>query len=185
MIEETKQKTTEAMRKSIESLKKDLSKVRTGKAQTSMLDNVKVNYYGSLSPLSQIAALSCPDAKSFLIAPWEASTLKEIETAIVKSDIGMTPVNDGKVIRLKLPELTEERRKDIVKQVGKLVEECRVAVRMARRDANEALKKAQKDKELSEDESKKTQDEVQKITDKYIKQIDEIAEAKEKEILTV
>lgn len=169
MTAEAKKKAQEKMEKSLQALQNELKKIRTGRAQVSMLDNIKVNYYGNLSPLNQVAAISCPDAKSFLISPWEASILKEIETAIVKSDIGMTPMNDGKVIRLKVPELTEERRKELVKQTKKIVEEARVAIRMARRDANEEVKKALKDKLISEDESKKSETDVQKQTDDYIK----------------
>ena len=185
MIENIKKSASEAMKKAIDNLKQQLSKVRTGKAQTSMLDPIKVDYYGSPTPLNQVAALSCPDAKSFLVAPWEVSILKDIETAIVKSDIGMTPINDGKVIRLKLPELTEERRKDLAKQVGKMAEDARIGVRQARRDANETLKDAVKSKELGEDEGKRGQEEVQKLTDDFIKQIDQISEAKEKELMTI
>ena len=150
-----------------------------------MLDSIKVNYYGTLSPLSQVAAISTPDAKSFLIAPWEASIVKEIESAIIKSDLGMAPMSDGKVIRLKVPDLTEERRKDLVKQTKKVVEDAKVAIRMARRDANEVSKKALKDKEVSEDESKKSEAEVQKLTDDYIKKVDAIADEKEKSIMTI
>jgi ribosome recycling factor len=150
-----------------------------------MLDNIKVNYYGNLSPLNQVAAISTPDAKSFLIAPWEASILKEIESSIIKSDIGMTPMNDGKVIRLKVPDLTEERRKELVKQTKKIVEDARVAVRMARRDANEEVKKALKDKKISEDESKKSEADIQKLTDDYIKKVDAVSDEKEKSIMTI
>lgn len=175
----------ERMEKTLSGLQSELKKVRTGRAQVSMLDSVMVNYYGNATPLNQVAALSCPDAKSFLIAPWEANTLRDIETSLVNSNLGMSPMNDGKVIRLKLPELTEERRKDLVKQIKKIVEEARVAVRLVRRDANEALKKALKDKLISEDESKKAQDDVQKETDAYIKKIDDVSALKEKELLTV
>ena len=166
-------------------MQNELKKIRTGRAQVSMLDNIKVNYYGNPSPLNQVAAISCPDAKSFLISPWEASILKEIESALVKSDIGMTPLNDGKVIRLKVPDLTEQRRKELVKQTKKIVEDAKVAVRMARRDANEEVKKALKDKLISEDESKKSETEVQKVTDDYIKKVDAIADEKEKSILII
>lgn len=172
------------MGKTIESLKADLKKVRTGRAQVTMLDSVKVEYYGSLTPLNQVASVSTPDAKSFLITPWETSVLKDIEAAIVKSDLGMSPMNDGKSIRLKLPDLTEERRKELVKTIKKILEEARVAVRNTRRDINELIKKAQKDKEISEDEEKRHLDEIQKITDKYIAEIDKIGEEKEKDILT-
>lgn len=163
----------------------ELKKVRTGRAQVSMLDPIKVNYYGTPTPLNQVAALSTPDARSFLISPWETSILKEIESAIVKSDLGMSPMNDGKVIRLKVPELTEERRKDLVKNVKKICEDARVAVRMVRRDANDELKKALKDKAISEDDNKRQQDEVQKLTDDYIKKIDGLAADKEKELMTL
>jgi ribosome recycling factor len=185
MIAESKKQAQDKMEKSLLALQNELKKIRTGRAQVSMLDTIKVNYYGNLSPLSQVAAISTPDAKSFLIAPWEASILKEIETSIIKSDIGMTPMNDGKVIRLKVPDLTEERRKELVKQTKKIVEEARVAIRMARRDANEEVKKLLKDKKISEDESKKSETDVQKLTDDYIKKVDAISEEKEKSIMTI
>ncbi len=185
MIADVKKMAQDKMEKSIQSLQNELKKIRTGRAQVSMLDNIKVNYYGNPSPLNQVAAISCPDAKSFLISPWEASILKEIESALIKSDIGMTPLNDGKVIRLKVPDLTEQRRKELVKQTKKIVEDAKVAVRMARRDANEEVKKALKDKAISEDESKKSETEVQKLTDDYIKKIDAIADEKEKSIMTI
>ncbi|HEX4923523.1 MAG TPA: ribosome recycling factor [Bdellovibrionales bacterium] len=185
MTDKIKQTAKTSMDKTIEALQGQLSKVRTGRANVSMLDPIRVNYYGNMTPLNQVAALSCPDAKSFLIAPWEAPMLKEIESAIVKSEIGMTPQNDGKVIRLKLPDLTEERRKELVKNVKKLVEDGRVAVRMHRRDANEALKNALKGKTISEDQNKKAETEIQKLTDDYIKKIDQLAADKEKEIMTI
>lgn len=182
---EAKKRAQDKMDKSLLALQNELKKIRTGRAQVSMLDNIKVNYYGNLSPLNQVAAISCPDAKSFLIAPWEGSILKEIEQSIIKSDIGMTPMNDGKVIRLKVPDLTEERRKELVKQTKKIVEDARVAIRMARRDANEEVKKALKDKAISEDESKKSETEVQKLTDDYIKKVDATSDEKEKSIMTI
>lgn len=185
MIANVKKIAQEQMEKSIQSLQNELKKIRTGRAQVSMLDNIKVNYYGNPSPLNQVAAISCPDAKSFLISPWESSILKEIESSLIKSDIGMTPLNDGKVIRLKVPDLTEQRRKELVKQTKKIIEDAKVAVRMARRDANEEVKKALKDKAISEDESKKSETEVQKLTDDYIKKIDAIADEKEKSIMTI
>lgn len=185
MLEEVKKGAQDKMDKTSKALVEELKKIRTGKAQVSMLDSVKVNYYGSLSPLSQVASVSCPDAKSFLIAPWETSILKDIESALIKSDLGMAPMNDGKVIRLKVPDLTEERRKDLAKQVKKVAEESRVAIRMARRDANEAVKKALKDKAISEDESKKSETDIQKMTDDFIKKIDQIADEKEKSIMTI
>jgi ribosome recycling factor len=182
---DVKKNTQAKMEKTLHSLSDELKKIRTGRAQVSMLDGVKVNYYGSMSPLSQVASISCPDAKSFLIAPWETSILKEIEQAIVKSELGMAPMNDGKVIRLKVPDLTEERRKDLVKQTKKIVEDARVAVRMARRDANDEVKKAQKDKVVSEDEAKKLETEIQKMTDDFIKKVDQMADEKEKSIMTI
>jgi ribosome recycling factor len=185
MIEQTKSTTKAKMEKTIVGLTEELKKVRTGKAQVSMLDSIRVNYYGQMSPLSQVASVSTPDAKTFLIAPWENSILKEIEMSIVKSDIGMAPINDGKVIRLKVPDLTEERRKDLAKQVKKITEDARVAIRLARRDGNEEIKKALKDKAISEDESKKAETDIQKLTDDCIKKVDQIAEEKEKSILTI
>ncbi len=185
MLATLKTEAQEKMEKTIVALSSELQKIRTGRAQVSMLDSVKVNYYGTLSPLSQVAAISTPDAKSFLIAPWEVSIVKEIESAIVKSDLGMAPMSDGKVIRLKVPDLTEERRKDLVKQTKKIVEDAKVAIRMARRDANEISKKALKDKTISEDENKKSEAEIQKLTDDYIKKVDAIADEKEKSIMTI
>jgi ribosome recycling factor len=185
ITENAKKKSEESMKAAILALGNELKKIRTGRAQVTMLDNVKVNYYGQPSPLNQVAAVSCPDARSFLISPWEISILKEIEQAIIKSDVGMSPQNDGKVIRLRLPELSEDRRKDLVKNVKKIVEDARVAVRMARRDANEVLKEALKAKQISEDENKKAGDIIQKLTDDYIKKVDQIGTDKEKELLTL
>lgn len=185
MLDNVKKSAQEKMEKTLRVLQDELKKVRTGRAQVSMLDGVKVNYYGTMSPLSQVAAVSTPDAKSFLIAPWEGSMLKEIEQAIVKSDLGLAPINDGKVIRLKVPDLTEERRKELVKQTKKVVEDARVAIRMARRDANEETKKALKEKKISEDENKKMETEIQKLTDDYIKKVDHVADEKEKSIMTI
>lgn len=173
------------MEKALQGLLAELKKVRTGRAQISMLDGIKVNYYGTPTPLNQVSALSTPDARSFLISPWEISILKEIEQSIVKSDLGMSPMNDGKVIRLKVPELTEDRRKDLVKNIKKICEDARVSVRMVRRDANDGLKQQLKDKAISEDENKRFQEEVQKLTDDYIKKIDGFATDKEKELMTL
>jgi ribosome recycling factor len=175
----------ENMDKAMLALANELKKVRTGRASISMLDSIRVNYYGTPTPLNQVSALSTPDARSFLISPWEVSILKEIEQSIVKSDLGMSPMNDGKVIRLKVPELTEDRRKDLVKNIKKICEDARVAVRMVRREANDQLKVQLKDKAISEDENKRYQEEVQKLTDDYIKKIDQLATDKEKELMTV
>ncbi len=185
MVENAKKAAKDSMEKSLVALGNELKKVRTGRAQISMLDNVKVNYYGNPTPLNQVSAVSTPDAKSFLIAPWEAQMLKEIEQAIIKSDLGMSPINDGKVIRLKVPDLNEERRKEMVKNTKKIVEDAKVAIRMARRDANELLKKALKDKAISEDDSKRAEQDIQKLTDQYIEKVDKVSAEKEKEIMTI
>ena len=185
MLENLKKNAKSQMEKALVALSNELKKVRTGRAQVSMLDNVRVNYYGTLTPLNQVSAISCPDPKSFLVSPWEQPMLKEIEQAIVKSDIGMAPINDGKVIRMRLPDLNEDRRRDLVKNTKKLVEDAKVAIRMARRDANEELKKALKDKSISEDDNKRAQDEVQKATDQFIEKVDKAAAEKEKEIMTI
>lgn len=177
--------TEKSMEKSIASLKNQISKIRTGKANVTMLDSIRIDYYGTPSPLNQVAAISCPDAKSFLIVPWEVSMLKEIEQSIIKSDIGMTPINDGKVIRLKLPDLTEERRRELVKSVKKLIEDNRVSVRLHRQEANNKIKQLLKNKEISEDDNKNLQDKIQKLTNTFISQIDEIGAKKEKDILTI
>lgn len=185
MLDQTKKNAQAKMDKVLASLAEDFKKVRTGKAQVSMLDNVRINYYGQMAPLNQVASVSTPDAKTFLIAPWESSILKDIEQGLVKSDIGMAPINDGKVIRLKVPDLTEDRRKDLAKQVKKVAEEARVAVRLVRRDANEEVKKALKDKLVSEDEAKKAEADIQKMTDEMIKKVDHSTDEKEKSILTI
>lgn len=185
MLDQAKKNAQARMEKALLALNDEFKKVRTGKAQVSMLDSIRLNYYGQQAPLNQVASVSTPDAKTFLIAPWESSVLKEIEQAIVKSDIGMAPINDGKVIRLKVPDLTEERRKDLAKQVKKIAEDSRVAIRLIRRDANEEVKKAFKDKMISEDESKKAEADIQKVTDDFIKKVDAAAAEKEKSILTI
>ena len=185
MVENTKKAAKDSMEKALLGLSTELKKVRTGRAQVSMLDNVKVNYYGNQTPLSQVSAVSTPDAKSFLIAPWEAQMLKEIEQAIIKSDLGMSPINDGKVIRLKVPDLNEQRRKEMVKNTKQVVEDAKIAVRLARRDANEAFKQALKAKTISEDEIKRAETEIQKLTDSYVEKVDKLSAEKEKEIMTI
>jgi len=182
---ELKTASENAMKKALTALSEDFKKVRTGRAQVSMLDNVRVDYYGTPTPLNQVASVSCPDARSFLVTPWETSVLKAIEMSIVKSDVGMAPINDGKVIRLKLPDLTEESRKDLVKKTKKMVEDARIAVRHARKEANDAIKAALKEKAISEDDSKTYNDEIQKLTDAYVKDVDKVAAEKEKDIMTV
>jgi len=185
MVNDIKNKAKEKMARAISGLQNELKKIRTGRAQLDMLDGIRVNYYGQPTPLNQVAAISTPDARSFLISPWEASILKEIEQAIVKSDIGMAPINDGKVIRLKVPELTEERRKELVKQAKKVAEDAKVGIRIIRRDANEEVKILLKDKAISEDDAKRAETEIQKLTDDHIKQVDQVLADKEKSIMTV
>ena len=176
---------TQNMDKSIQSLKAELAKVRTGRASTALVDTVHVDYYGSSVPLNQVANVTTPDARTIQIAPWEAGMVGAIEKAILASNIGLTPQNDGKVIRIPLPALTEERRKDMVKLVRKMGEETKIAVRNHRRDGNEDVKKQEKAKTISEDESKKLMDQIQKKTDEKTAEIDKVIAGKEKEIMTV
>ncbi|MBU3741475.1 MAG: ribosome recycling factor [Candidatus Kapabacteria bacterium] len=171
------------MKKAVEHVQQQLTKVRTGRASASMLDSVKVEYYGEPTPISQVGSVSTPDARSILIQPWDRSVLQGIERAILAANLGVTPQNDGQVIRITVPPLTEERRKDIVKQCKKMAEEGKLAVRNIRRDANEHLKVAEKSEHYSEDERKRGEDEVQKLTDKYVKDIDTILAAKEVEVM--
>ena len=185
MIQELRKKTHERMQASIEALKKKFASVRTGRASLSLLDGLTVDYYGTVTPLQQLASLSVPDSRQIVIQPWEQKIIPEIEKAIMKSDLGLTPMNDGKLIRINIPVLTEERRKQLVKVVKKEAEDAKVAVRNIRRDINEDLKKLEKEKHVSEDEIKKEHDEVQKITDSFIKKADELLEHKEKEIMEV
>ena len=173
----------EKMQKTIDHLEADYQGIRAGRANPHVLDRLRVDYYGTPTPVQQVGNVTIPEARMIQIAPWEKSLIKEIEKAILASDIGITPSNDGSVIRLVFPELTEERRKDLVKEVKKKAEECKVAVRNIRRDGNEAFKKIAK--EISEDEVKQLEEELQKITDKYIKEVDKLTEAKSAEILTV
>ncbi len=165
--------------------KKEFSAIRTGRANPSLLDRVQADYYGTPTPLPQIATISTPDPKSLMVTPWDKSMLAKIEKAILASDLGLTPTNDGNVIRMSLPHLTEERRKDLVKLVKKIAEDMRVAVRNVRRDAVEAVKKLEKDGIITEDDLKRAQDEIQKVTDKHIADIDKMLTAKETEIMQV
>jgi ribosome recycling factor len=183
MIEETYQETRDRMEKSIASLKTDLQRVRTGRASTSLLDGIKVDYYGTPTPVSQMSTIAIPESRLITIQPWDVSVIKALEKAILKSDLGLTPTSDGKLIRIAIPPLSEQRRKELVKVVHKTSEEYKVAVRNIRRDANELIKGFKKDGDISEDDGFKAQDQVQKITDEYIQRIDEIYKAKEKEVL--
>ncbi len=175
----------ESMDKGIQSLKGELAKVRTGRASTALVDPVQVNYYGSNVPLNQVANVTTPDARTIQISPWEGGMIGAIEKAILAANLGLTPQSDGKVIRIPLPAMTEERRKDMVKLIKKMGEEAKIAIRNHRRDANEELKKQEKAKSLSEDDVKKALEQVQKKTDEKTVEVDKVIASKEKEILTI
>jgi ribosome recycling factor len=183
MLDEIYQETGDNMGKSITSLENEFKRIRTGRASLSILDGIRVDYYGTPTPLNQMASLSVPESRLISIQPWDVSVIKEIEKAILKSDLGLTPSSDGKIIRIAIPPLTEERRKELVKVINKMSEDHKVAVRNLRRDANDMIKELKKEGEISEDEAFKAQDQVQNITDEHIKLIDEINNKKEKEIL--
>jgi len=187
MPSELKKKAEDKMNKALDVLRKEFATLRTGRASLGMLEGIMVDYYGTPTALNQVANMAVPDPRQITIQPWEPKLLGEIEKAILKSDVGLTPSNDGKLIRLSIPPLTEERRQQIVKHAKKLAEDARVAIRNVRRDVNDDVKKKSKDKDahVSEDDTKKLQDEIQKITDNHIKKIDEILAHKEKEIMTV
>ncbi len=173
------------MARSIESFKKELGKVRTGRASFSLVDGIKVDYYGTPTPLQQVGTLSVPESRLITITPWDAKMIGPIEKAIQASGLGLNPVNDGKIVRIPIPPLTEERRKDLVKLVRKMAEDARVAVRNIRREAIERVKEKEKKKEISEDEMKRGQERIQKETDSFIRKVDEILKAKEQEIMEV
>lgn len=175
----------ERMEKTINNFSEKLSEVRAGRANPAILNKVKIDYYGTPTPINQVAGISVPEARLIVIQPWDASILKDIEKAILASDIGINPNNDGKVIRLSFPELNEERRKELVKDIKKMAEEAKVAVRAVRRDGIEEAKAEQKEGNITEDELKQAENEIQKITDKEIEEIEEILEKKEKEIMSV
>lgn len=183
MINEVLKDTKDKMKKALETLNQELLKVRTGRASTGLVDSVVVEYYGARTPLNQLASITVPESRLVVIQPWDATAIKEIEKAILKANIGITPSSDGKLVRLSIPPLTEERRKEIVRQVNKICEDYKVGVRNVRRDSNESLKTFKSDGDISEDEMFRGQDEVQKLTDSHIKEIDEVNKAKEKEIL--
>lgn len=171
------------MNKAVETLESDYKRLRTGRASVSLVDGLKVDYYGTATPLSQLATLTIPDPRTIMIQPWDTSVVGEIEKAILKSELGLTPMNDGKAIRINIPPLTAERRRDLVKVVKKKAEESKVALRNVRRDINEKIKDLKKEKQVSEDEQFRAQDEIQKITDDFVKKIDAVYGSKEKEIL--
>lgn len=175
----------EKMNKSLDALKEEYASIRAGRANPHLLDKIQVDYYGQPSPIQSVANVSVPEARVIQIQPWESKMIKNIEKAIIASDLGITPGNDGKVIRLVFPELTEERRKELVKDIKKKAENAKVAVRNIRRDANDAIKKAGKASEISEDEQKQIEDEIQKLTDKFVAEVDKCTEAKCSEVMTV
>ncbi|GKT09492.1 ribosome recycling factor [Desulforhabdus sp. TSK] len=173
------------MKKALENLDQDYKRLRTGRASVALVDGIRVEYYGASTPLSQLATLTIPEPRTIMIQPWDTTVIGEVEKAILKSELGLTPMNDGKVIRINIPMLTADRRKELVKLAKKMAEESKVAVRNIRRDVNEMIKDLKKEKEISEDEGFKAQEETQKITDDFIKKVDEIYSAKEKEILEI
>lgn len=184
-MEELKNQCKDKMLKSFEALLHQYSKIRTGRASASVLDDIRINYYGQPTPVKQLCNISIPEPRTIVIQPWDKTTLADIEKAILAANLGITPDNDGNVIRLPFQPLTEEKRRDIVKSLKKLAEETRVAIRNIRRDANEHAKKMEKDSEISEDEEKKLLKEIQDLTDDWIKKVDEVEKSKEKEILEV
>ena len=175
----------EKMMKSISVFEENLAEIRAGRANPAILNKISIDYYGTPTPINQVAGISVPEARLIVIQPWDASILKEIEKEILKSDIGINPNNDGKVIRLAFPELNEERRKEIVKDIRKMAEEAKVAIRSIRRDAIDSAKAMQKNSEISEDDLKVAEDKIQKLTDKYVDEIDSILDKKEKEVMSI
>ena len=184
-MKEIQNKLQQQMDKTIEALKHEFSTIRAGRANAQMLDKIRVDYYGTPTPINQVGSISVPEPRTLMISPWDKSAMKEIEKAIRNSDLGLNPTNDGEVIRLNVPALTEERRKELCKQAKKASEDFKVRIRNERRDANDKLKKLEKEGEITEDDLKKAQDNVQKMTDKYIKEIDTLLDIKEKDIMAV
>lgn len=185
MIADVKSSASAAMSKSLEAFKRDLSKVRTGRASLSLLDDVRVDYYGTPTPLNQVGSLAVPEPRLITIQPWEKNLISEIEKAILKSDLGLNPSSDGQLIRLVFPPLTEERRKEMVKQVKRMGEDAKVAIRNARRDANDMLKSLEKDKEISEDDLKRGEKEVQDVTNDFVARVDKVIAEKEKDLMEI
>lgn len=173
------------MEKALKALERDFAKLRTGRATTALVDGIKVDYYGTPTPVSQMSSVTVPDSRTIAIQPWDKGGMQLIEKAILKSDLGLTPINDGKIIRISIPPLTEERRKELSKIAKKYGEEAKVALRNIRRDANEGLKKLEKDKSITEDELKKATEDVQKLTDKFVAGVDKKCQVKEKEIMDI
>ncbi len=185
MMDKVKTSLNDSMKKAVDSLKHQLTKVRTGRASANILDGVQVEYYGSMSPINQLGQVSTPEARLLQIQPFDKTMIPAIEKALFAANLGVTPTNDGNFVRLNFPALTEDKRKDLAKEIKKIGEETKVVIRNARRDQNDAVKKAEKDKVISEDESKKIQTEVQNITDKFTKEVDTIIANKEKEVLSI
>ncbi|KAJ51556.1 ribosome recycling factor [Clostridium tetanomorphum DSM 665] len=185
MIKDIMATADEKMQKTISVLKKDLASMKAGRANPAMLDKIEVEYYGSVTPINQVASISVPESRVLQIQPWDKTAIKDIEKAILKSDLGLNPSNDGTIIRLVIPELTEETRKNIVKTIKKTGEESKIAIRAIRRDCNDKLKNLKKESDISEDEIKKAEDDIQKKTDNFIKEIDKILEVKEKEVMAI
>lgn len=185
MSAQVKKQLEEKMNKTIEALKSEFTTIRAGRANAQMLDKIRVDYYGTPTPVNQVGAISVPEPRTLMINPWDKTAMAEIEKAIRNSDLGLNPTNDGQVIRISVPALTEERRKELAKQSGKVAEEFKVRLRNERRDANDKLKKMEKDGDITEDDLKKSQDEVQKLTDKFVKEVDALLKAKEQDIMAV
>jgi len=185
MKDEIFSSTRSKMDKAVQAFQKELNRLRTGRASPALLEGIRVDYYGTPTPLQQTASIAIPESRLIIIQPWDKTIIEQIEKAIQKANLGISPMNDGKVIRISIPPLTEERRKEIVKMAKKMGEECRITLRNIRRDANESLKKLEKDKTLPEDEYHRSVDEMQKMTDEHIKRTDEILEEKQEEILTI
>ncbi len=185
MIADVKSNANAGMKKALEAFKRDLSKVRTGRASLSVLDDVRVDYYGTPTPLNQVGTMAVPEPRLITIQPWEKNLIGEIEKAILKADLGLNPSSDGQVVRLVFPPLTEERRKEMVKQVKRMGEDAKVAVRNVRRDANDTLKKLEKDKEITEDDLKRGEKEVQDVTDDYVARVDQVIAEKEKDLMEI
>ncbi len=184
-LKEVMHEAHDKMLKTNEAVQREFSTIRTGRASSALVEGIKVDYYGTSTPLKQLSNISTPDPKLIVIQPWDTSILGEIEKAILKSDLGITPLNDGRVIRLGIPQLTQERREELVKVIKKMAEDGRISIRAIRREINERIKKLEKDKIVTEDESFKSTEEVQKLTDKHIKEIDELLAKKEKELMEV
>jgi len=185
MVEEVLSETREAMDKAVKALRKDLTKIRTGRASTNLLDDVRVDYYGVSTPLNQVATLAAPEPRLLTVQPWEKNLIPEIEKAIFKADLGLNPSSDGILIRLPIPALTEERRKEMVKIIKRMGEDAKVSVRSARRDANDTVKMLEKEKEITEDELKRSEKDVQQITDEFVSTIDTVVQKKEQEVMEI